>query len=137
TAISIGDNRSGIGLRGIMAFDTSVIPATAQIADVKLQITRGSTDTGFLDPLDGLPAWMEIKTGAFNGDLALEGADYGAAADGGSQATTPMTIVSGLNVPSTSSLLPVANLMNRSGGPANGFTQIRILVLRPVSGPAE
>lgn len=108
------------GYRSILSFDTSVIPANATITQAQLQLTFTSM-TGTIIAAFG-PLRAEIRTGAFNGNLALENADHLAAGSSGlinigaapTVPTFPVTLTGG------------AGFINKSGGADGGFTQVRL-----------
>jgi hypothetical protein len=85
-AIRMGDHKGDQQYKAVLSFDTSSIPDGATITAARLELTRGA-DTG-QNPFNthGI-CYVDIKTGGFNGNAALENGDFQAPADGVAVAT--------------------------------------------------
>ncbi|HYH44191.1 MAG TPA: DNRLRE domain-containing protein [Thermoanaerobaculia bacterium] len=79
SGIRAGDDRRDKQLRGLVSFDTAAIPDGAVIQSATLRLRRGAvTGTNPFTTHGSLAA--SIRTGGFNGNVALETADFQAAA---------------------------------------------------------
>ncbi len=79
SSIRVGDDYGDRQYKGIVSFDTSAIPDDATVTSVILQLTRGGgfgtspfTTHGALN--------VDVQSGAFSGNVALEASDFQAAA---------------------------------------------------------
>ena len=87
-AIRMGDHQQDQQYKSILSFDTSSIPDNAVITAVRLELTRGAI-TG-QNPFDTHgTAYVDIKTGGFSDNNALESSDFQAPADGVKVAEIP------------------------------------------------
>lgn len=79
TTLSLGDDQKDKQYRAILSFDTSALPDRAVILSAQLKVKRqGIVGT---DPFGTHGALlMEIRNGSFNNNLALQTADFSAAA---------------------------------------------------------
>ncbi|HEX3127669.1 MAG TPA: DNRLRE domain-containing protein [Thermoanaerobaculia bacterium] len=79
SAIRAGDAKQDKQYRSFLSFDTAAIPDGATIQTVTLRVRRGAlTGTSPFTTHGNLTA--DIRTGGFNGNVALENADFQAAA---------------------------------------------------------
>ncbi len=79
-AIRIGDDNEDRQTVAVFSFDTSVLPAGAVIESAVLRIQRGGS--GGSDPFTTHgTAYVDVKTGGFSGNPALQASDFQAAAD--------------------------------------------------------
>jgi hypothetical protein len=79
TALRAGDERKNKQYRGVLSFDTSSIPDGAAVLSVTLRVRRGGVvGTSPFTTHGSLQA--DVRNGGFNGNLALENADFQAAA---------------------------------------------------------
>lgn len=79
SAIRPGDNNQDRQYKGILSFDTSSIPDTATVQAVTLRVRRGTvTGTSPFSTHGSLS--VDVRNGGFNGNVALESADFQAAA---------------------------------------------------------
>ncbi len=85
-AIRLGDDDFNRQYKSILSFNTSALPDTATILSVRLELTRGSTTGTDAFTTHGL-AKVDIKSGGFNNNVALQLADFQAAADVSAVAT--------------------------------------------------
>ncbi len=76
----IGDSGSNQQFKSIFSFDTSFLPDNAAITSATFRMCRGGS--AGTNPYDTHgPAYIDLKTGGFNGNNDLEPADFQAAAD--------------------------------------------------------
>ena len=80
SALRAGDDRKDKQYRTILSFDTSSIPASAQIQSVTLRLRRGNL-TGQNPHNTHGACKVDIATGGFSGSTALQSSDFEAAAD--------------------------------------------------------
>jgi len=79
TTIKIGDDAANKQYRGLLSFDTSALPADAQIISVILMVKRAGTTSG-LNPIISLQGFkVDVKKGNFK-TPSLELGDFKAAA---------------------------------------------------------
>ncbi|HEX5759685.1 MAG TPA: DNRLRE domain-containing protein [Thermoanaerobaculia bacterium] len=79
SALRAGDNQQDRQYRSILSFDTAPIPDGAAMQAATLRVRRGSlTGTNPFTTHGSLTA--DVRTGGFNGNAALENADFQAAA---------------------------------------------------------
>ncbi len=79
SALRAGDNQQDRQYRSVLSFDTAPIPDGATVQTVTLRVRRGSlTGTSPFTTHGSLTA--DVRTGGFNGNAALENADFQAAA---------------------------------------------------------
>jgi hypothetical protein len=79
SALRAGDNQQDRQYRSILSFDTAPIPDGAAVQIVTLRVRRGSlTGTNPFTTHGSLTA--DVRSGPFNGNAALENADFQAAA---------------------------------------------------------
>ena len=71
--IRAGRGSGTMQLRGILSFNTGVLGSTAKVQGAKLRLKQTTDNAGF-DSLG--PCKVDIINGAFNHNVALEGADY-------------------------------------------------------------
>jgi len=116
--LTLGDDAARKQYVVIVSFDTSGIPDAATISSAKLKMVRSAL-TG--DPYASLtPITVDVKRGAFNGNAALEIADFQAAADAVAAATLP-------NPPSNGSTSSGGlNVAGRDAINKTGVTQLRV-----------
>lgn len=76
----IDNSGTPAGVRGILSFDTSAIPADVRILSSRLELTRGLSN-GTTPYADWGSLQLEIKKGGFGGSETLALGDYDAAAD--------------------------------------------------------
>lgn len=80
-AFHVGDNGSDQQIKGFVSFDTSSLPDNAILVSARLILNRYAVLGTSPFTTHGV-CRVEIKTGAFNNNLALEPADFQAAATG-------------------------------------------------------
>ncbi len=80
SALRVGDNGSDRQYRTIVSFDTSPIPDGATILSTTLRLRRGSLSGTNPFTTHGA-CYLDVKTGGFNANAALENADFQALAD--------------------------------------------------------
>jgi len=118
-AVSIGDDNLKRQYVAVLSFDTSTIPDGATISSVTLRLVR-STQVGD-NPFVSLPPLVvDVKTGALNGNTALEAADFQAAVDASGVATMSEPLVNGAT--SSGSF----NLAGRNAINKTGVTQLKV-----------
>jgi hypothetical protein len=79
SAIRAGDERKNKQFKGILSFDTASIPDGATVQSVTLRVRRGAlVGTSPFTTHGSLSA--DVRNGGFNGNVALEAADFQAAA---------------------------------------------------------
>ncbi|MFL6201718.1 MAG: DNRLRE domain-containing protein [Thermoanaerobaculia bacterium] len=79
TALRVGDNNQDRQYRTVLSFDTAAIPDGTTVQNATLRVRRGSlTGTNPFTTHGSLTA--DVRTGGFNGNVALENADFQAAA---------------------------------------------------------
>jgi hypothetical protein len=118
-AIRVGDDGKNRQYKSVLSFDTSAIPDRATITSVTLEVTRGSV-TGTNPYTTHGALTVDIRSGGFNGNVALEAGDFqGAATAVGTAALSAVTS----NGQVASASLGAAGLaaLNKSG-----TTQVRI-----------
>lgn len=75
----LGDDKNNKQYKSVLSFDTSQIPASATIESATLRILRGTVSG--TSPFDTHGALLvDIRTGGFNGNVALEKGDFQAPA---------------------------------------------------------
>jgi hypothetical protein len=79
SAIRAGDDRKNKQYKGVLSFDTTSIPDGAAVQSVTLRVRRGSL-TGSNPFLNHGNLSVDVRNGGFNGNTALETADFQAAA---------------------------------------------------------
>lgn len=110
--------------RGILSFDTSLVPSNATITAAEMFITRGPV-TGTPTSDNDTPI-MEVITGAFGGAAgAIVSTDFG---DTATVASAGTFVIGATNGSQSGSALNGAGVgaVNKNGGPVGGITQIRI-----------
>jgi len=93
-AIRAGDSASDLEYRGILSFSTLDIPEAATIQSVRLRIKRGQV-VGLSPFATHGTLTVDANTAGFNGDLALENADWEAAATALGVCTLPEPVANG------------------------------------------
>ena len=117
--IRAGDATQDRQYKAILSFDTSSIPAGATITAVTLRLTRGrlTGSNPFATFGSGL---ADVQTGGFNGNTALEAADFQALA-------TAVGVATLTDAPSDGSVSEgVFNAAGLAAINENGTTQVRI-----------
>jgi len=115
----IGDHSSDWQYKSLYSFDTSSIPDTATIVSAEFRFNRavlsGSNPFGLLGNCQ-----VDIRSGGFNGDVALEAADF--------QATATATNVATMNDPGADGAWSAGTLgsTGRSAVNKTGKTQLRV-----------
>lgn len=80
SALRVGDYASDRQYRAIVSFDTSPIPDGATIVSATLRLRRGAVSGANPFTTHGT-CHLDVKTGGFNANAALENADFQALAD--------------------------------------------------------
>jgi len=115
----VGDDASDKQYKSILSFDTASLPDNATIETVTLRLMRGTVSG--TSPFDTHGAlWADIQTGGFNGNLALETADFQATATAPQAAS--LSIATANNTWSEGSL----NAPGRAAVNKTGVTQVRV-----------
>ncbi|MFL6194817.1 MAG: S8 family serine peptidase, partial [Thermoanaerobaculia bacterium] len=71
----VGDHSTDAQYKGFLSFDTSSLPDTATIVSARLVLRRALI--GGTNPFDTHGnAWVDVRTGGFNGSVTLEPADF-------------------------------------------------------------
>jgi len=118
-AIRVGDHRRDQQYKAILSFDTSVVPAGCSVTSATLQLTRGSV-VG-TDPFPTFqPLTVDIQSGGFSGNVALEASDF--------QAAATATGVATMSQPAGNGSLSQGTLSNVGVAAINtaGITQLRL-----------
>lgn len=119
SALRAGDAKKDKQYKSILSFDTAAIPDTATIQTVKVRLRRGTvvgtnpfTTHGSLN--------VDVRNGGFNGNVALELADFQAAATATAVCTLPNAAANGDFTECTFNAAGIAAI-NKTGK-----TQVRI-----------
>jgi hypothetical protein len=94
SGIRAGDDKKDKQLRGLLSFDTTAIPDGAVIQSATLRLRRGTVvGTSPFTTHGTLSA--SVRTGGFNGNVALEAADFQAAASAAGACTLSVAAANG------------------------------------------
>ena len=119
SALRPGDATQDRQYKSIVSFDTSSIPDGATIVSVTLRLTRGNVSGTNPFTTHG-SCFVDVQSGGFNGNLALENADFQASATAPQSATLS-------NAPAN---LDVSEATLDAAGRAavnkTGYTQLRV-----------
>lgn len=122
-AIQVGDTSSDQQTKGVLSFDTAPLPDAATIQSIRIRMRRGMVSGS--SPFTVLAGMhLEIRTGPFNGNNALEAADFQAAATNAGICTLPTPALDG-DWTECSFTGGVAGLVNKTGR-----TQFKIVANR-------
>lgn len=126
-ALRTGDDGGRKQYKSILSFDTSSLPDTAIVDSVTLKIKRAvlSPSPGSMSNMGTLT--VEMKTGVFNANMALESADFEAASN---PPAPNAAVASGISLPTADGQILSAPLNSNGCAAINrsGKTQFRILL---------
>lgn len=117
-AIRMGDHKADKQYKSIVSFDTSSIPDGATITGARLELTRGGNRGQNPFNTHGT-CYVDIKTGVFSGNAALENIDFQDPADAEREAT--VSNQGGSGTVYTVDLNAAGNFINKAGR-----TQLRL-----------
>lgn len=118
TGIMVGDTLGDTQIKGFASFDTAGLPNTSTVTKARLRFKRGGVSGGGPTGLGTLN--VDIRSGSFSGNSALEPADF--------QAGATSTVVCTLPVPTADEEWTGCNL-NAAGRAAiskTGLTQFKL-----------